>query len=223
MIRTNSTVRSAALAILAYAILVLLFTVISLYLSPSETQLGKFRAKDTIPEHLVILAGFGVLLGLVSLLVYRRLDLKLTVLIPIFVIILDLDHLPSALGVAQPIRPAHSIIFLLVAFPVLFALVRRLDLPFAMASGYVAHSGVDTGLFAPFSPFLFDYYTITDYRWVFLALAVACSLGAGYFAKRHSQKRWTSTSTAPPDRNPIPMNQRFTTLIYYLDPLRSPA
>src|SRR2546426_151675 len=215
----NSAVRSAVLVILVYAFLVLLFTFLSLHLSPSDSQIGKFRAKNTIPDHLLILAGSGALLGLLSSLVYRRLDLTIAALIPISVIILDLDHLPSFLGISQPIRPAHSIIFLLVSFALIFALVRRLDLPLAMVSGFFAHSGVDTGLFAPFSPIVFDYYTITDYRWVFLVLAVASSLAAGYYAKRESQKGVARSTEASPEL--LPANQEvFEAPHFYLIPKR---
>ncbi len=217
MFRTNRIARSAVLAVLVYALLVLFFTLISLYVSPPESQLGKFRPVGAIPEHLLILAGFGVLLGLLSFLVYRRIDLRLAILIPTFVILLDLDHLPSALGISQPIRPAHSIIFLLIAFPAAFALARRLDLSFAMASGYFAHLGVDTGIFPPFSPFSFAYYATAEYRWVLLALAVASSLAAGYYAKRESRKSGPRLTEAPQQPSPTPMNQRFTRLIYYPD------
>ena len=66
----NSAVRSAVLVILVYAFLVLIFTFLSLHLSPSDSQIGKFRAKNIIFDHLLILVGFGVFLGFLLSLVY---------------------------------------------------------------------------------------------------------------------------------------------------------
>ena len=172
--------------IVIYALLVLLFTLISLFVSPAASRTGVFRQVDAIPAHLALLAAGGVLLSLLTYAVYRRFDLNLAVLIPSVVILTDLDHLPSALGIAQSVRPAHSILLVGVAFVVVATIIRRLDFSFAVMAGFFAHVGIDTGIFAPFSPLSFTYYTITDYRWGFLGLAVVSALAAGYLAKRRT-------------------------------------
>lgn len=178
--------RSAVLSVLLFASLVLAFTVISLYVSPPASETGRFRALDAIPGHLLLLAAGGAAIGLLSVVAFRRLDLTLVIVIPVFAVLLDLDHLPSALGLAQPVRPAHSFIFLAVTFILMATVIRRMDLSFAAMSGFFAHVGIDTGVFAPFSPVSFDYYALAEYDWLLLALAVASALGAGYYGKKRS-------------------------------------
>src|SRR5271155_4335020 len=101
--------RPVLFTIILYGALDLLFTVVSVYTRPAGSLVGLFRSADLIPLHLLALAAGGVALALVSMLVYRRFDLDLLILIPSVVILTDLDHLPSALGIDQPIRPAHSL------------------------------------------------------------------------------------------------------------------
>jgi hypothetical protein len=178
--------RPVLLTIILYATLDLLFTWVSLYTRPPGSLIGLFRSADTIPSHLLLLAAGGVALGLISTLVFRRFDLGLLVLIPSVVVLTDLDHLPSALGIVQPIRPAHSFIFIALAFILVATVIRRPDLSFAVMSGFFAHLGVDTGLFPPLSPFSFDYYTLGNYQAEFLALALVSALTAGYLGKRRA-------------------------------------
>jgi hypothetical protein len=170
--------------IVLYASLVLLFTVISLYISPQASQTGTFRALAAIPPHLLTLIGGGAILGLLAFAVFRRLDLVL--LIPSVVVLTDLDHLPSALGIAQPIRPAHSIVFIVTAFVLVAIIIKRLDLSFAVMSGFFVHLSIDTGQFPPFSPLSFDYYVLGNYTIIFVGLALVSALVAGYLGKRMS-------------------------------------
>jgi hypothetical protein len=178
--------RSAAASILLFSLLVLAFTVIAMYASPASSQTGTFRALDEIPDHVLLLAAGGVALGLLTTLVFRRLDLTIIVVIPAYVVLLDLDHLPSALGLAQPVRPAHSFVFLVVAFVLMATVIRRIDLSFAVMSAFFAHVGIDTGIFAPFSPLSFSYYSLSEYDWAFYVLAVASALATGYYGKKRA-------------------------------------
>ena len=73
---------SMVLAILIFGFLVLGFTAVSLYTSPTGSQTGLLRTVSTIPDHLLLLAGGGVALGILSALVSRRLDVTPIVLIP---------------------------------------------------------------------------------------------------------------------------------------------
>jgi hypothetical protein len=180
----RSELRPVFLTIVLYASLNLLVTLISLYTRPQGSLVGVFRSADTIPLHLVFLAIGGVALGLLSVLVFRRFDLGLVVLIPSVVVLTDLDHLPSALGIDQPIRPTHSLIFIAVAFVLVATVIRRLDLSFAVMSGFFVHLSVDTGLFPPFSPISFNYYVLGDYQLIFIVLALSSALVAGYLGKR---------------------------------------
>jgi hypothetical protein len=171
--------------IVLYASLVLLFAVVSLYASPPASQTGTLRALPTIPSHVLELVGGGVVLGLLVYAISRRLDFVL--LIPSVVVLTDLDHLPAALGLAQPIRPAHSIIFIVTAFILVATIIKRLDLSFAVMSGFFIHLSIDTGQFPPFSPLSFDYYRLGNYLGIFLVLAVASALAAGYLGRRISK------------------------------------
>jgi len=176
--------RPVIATIALYAVLMLLFTLISLYVSPASSQTGTFRALTAIPPHLLELAGGGAVLDLLVYAISRRLDL--VILIPTVVVLTDLDHLPSALGLVQPIRPAHSVIFIVTAFILVATIIKRLDLSFAVMSGFFIHLTIDTGQFPPFSPFSFDYYELGSYMVVFALLAVASTLFAGYYAKNRS-------------------------------------
>ena len=65
-------------------------------------------------------------------------------------------------------------------------IIKRPDLSFASMSGFFAHVAIDTGVFAPWSPFSFDYQSLAGYRFDFVTLAVAAAVAAGYVAKRRS-------------------------------------
>jgi hypothetical protein len=182
----RSGLRPFLFTVVLYASLELLVTLISLYTRPQGSLVGVFRSADTIPLHLLYLFLGGVALGLLYVLVFRRFDLGLVLLIPTIVVLTDLDHLPSALGIDQPIRPTHSLIFVAVAFVLVATVIRRLDLSFAVMSGFFAHLAVDTGLFPPFSPVSFNYYTLGDYQPAFIALALSSALVAGYLGKRRT-------------------------------------
>jgi hypothetical protein len=182
----RTDLKATVLAILLFAATVGVFTIVSLFVSPPGSQTGQLRAISAIPDHLALLVVGGVVLGSLPSIIYRRLDLALLVSIPIFVVLVDLDHLPIALGIAQPVRPAHSIIFIATVFVLMTTIIKRLDLSFAAMSGFFAHVGIDSGVFAPWAPLSFDYYDLTDYRWIFVSLAVASVVVSGYFAKRKS-------------------------------------
>jgi len=171
-------------AVVLYAVVVIGFTVVSLYVSPVEAQTGTLRPLEAIPDHLALLIVGGLALGLFSSALSGRLDLTLVVSIPVFVVLLDVDHLPSALGIAQPVRPAHSLIFVVLVFLLMATIIKRPDFAFAAMSGFFAHVGIDSGIFTPWAPVSFDYYTISDYRWPFLALAVVSAVAAGYYSRR---------------------------------------
>ncbi len=174
--------------IILYASLDLLFTIVSVYTCPAGSLVGVFRSADLIPLHLLALAAGGLALALLSLLVYRRFDLDQLILIPSVVILTDLDHLPSALGIEQPVRPAHSLIFVAVVFILVATVIRRPDLSFAVMAGFFAHLSVDTGLFPPYSPVTFDYYVLGNYQYAFVALALASTLMAGYLGRQRSTR-----------------------------------
>jgi hypothetical protein len=116
-----------------------------------------------------------------------KLDLGLVILVPALVVLTDLDHLPAFLGLAQPIRPAHSIIFILCTVALMATVIRKPDVEFASLSAFFAHLSVDTGVFPAFSPVSFQYYDIGEFRILALLAAVAFALAAG-LAMRHNKQ-----------------------------------
>jgi hypothetical protein len=170
-----------------YAALILVFTLVGMAVAPAEAQVGTARPASAIPEHLTELVGFGVLLGCVSAVIYGRRGLPMLALTPALVALLDLDHLPAYIGLTQPIRPAHSLVFIAVALVCTAIILRRLDLELILVSSFTGHLGVDQGLFAPLSPLSFDYIQLDPYRMPLLICAVATALIAGYSWRRSSR------------------------------------
>lgn len=189
-----------------YVFLVLFFTAVAMYVSPASSQIGTLRSLSTIPGHELAILGFAILLGLAAPAIQRRLDFTLTLMILAFSVLTDVDHLPSALGVLQPIRPAHSVFFAGSAALLLLLVLRRPDVSLAALSGFSAHLAVDTGVFPLFSPFSFVYYSLNSYRVYLVVFAVAFSLLAGLLARRAGSGRAlrlkpVETTAAPPDAN----------------------
>jgi hypothetical protein len=176
--------KSVFYATIIYGGLVLLFTLLGLLLSPSAAEVGGTRAQDTIPGHIAELAAFGLVLGIGSMVVYGRKGLPLVFLTPALTVLLDLDHIPAYLGFPEPIRPAHSIVFILVALAATAIMIKALDIDLIVLSAFMGHMAVDTGLFAPFSPISFAYVGLGPYRLPFAAGAVLCALAAGAVLKK---------------------------------------
>ena len=179
--------RTLVVACLLYGAMVLLFTLISLYTAPQASQIGTFRPLPTIPFHELILGLLGLGLGLAASAAVRKLDLGLVILVPALVILTDLDHLPAFLGMAQPIRPAHSVIFILCTIALMATVIRKTDVELVSLSAFFAHLSVDTGVFPAFSPVSFQDYNIGEFRILFILAAVAFALAAGLAMRRNKQ------------------------------------
>ncbi len=176
-------------ALLLFAAMVLGFTVLALSVAPSSVDVGGARPIYAIPGHALELAGFGVALGIAAIGVFGRGGLGLALLLPAMVVLLDLDHIPAFVGVAQPIRPAHSIVFL-ISFALTAAIVlRRIDLSLIGMSATLGHLGVDSGLFPPFAPLSFDYFQLEPFRVVFIGGSVAAAIAAGVLGRRRRMTR----------------------------------
>lgn len=152
------------LLLAAYVPLILAFTFLGITLAPVDSQVGGVRSSDAIPGHIAVLFAFGVLIGGAMSVIYGREGVLLVILTPVLVTLLDLDHLPVYIGFSQPIRPAHSFVFVVTAVIATAIILRRLDLELVLVSSILAHLGVDSGLFAPFSPLSFDYVQLDPYR-----------------------------------------------------------
>jgi hypothetical protein len=168
-------------AIVAYVLLDVALTILLVLTAPSSVGIGKLRPLDTIPVKLLELALVGVGLGLVASLSFRKIDLNLIVLSLAFVALLDADHIPSALGYSEPIRPAHTLAFLAVVLVVLFFTARKQpEVELLAVSGFFGHLAADEGIFSPFAPFSYEYFSLNAYTLPFVAIALTFALLAGY-------------------------------------------
>ncbi len=143
----------------------------------------------SIPLHLGELAAFGLVLGMAGAVFYGRMGLHLVFLTPSLTVLLDLDHLPVYLGISQPIRPAHSLVFLAVVLAITAITIKAPEFELVVVSAFLGHMSVDTGLFPPFSPFTFDYYQIDPYRLLFALIAVLATVSAGAIVRRRGLRR----------------------------------
>jgi hypothetical protein len=180
-------IRTLVVACVVYGGMVLLFTLISLYTAPRSAQIGTFRPVQTIPSHVLILALLGFGFGLALSVALRKLDLGLVILLPALVVLTDLDHLPAYLGLAQPIRPAHSVIFIICTVAIMATVIRKAGVELVSLSAFFVHLSADTGVFPAFSPVSFQYYDIGEFRILTLLAAVAFAMVAGLAMKRKEQ------------------------------------
>jgi hypothetical protein len=167
----------------------LAITVIFLVLSGATARIGTLRPVGTIPAKGLELVLVGAAVGFVACVTELRIDLSLLTLAIAFVGLIDADHLPSALGIAQPIRPAHTFAFLAVEVVVLaIAFRRRPELPLLAVAAWFGHIAGDTGEFALFAPFSFDYSPLGDLRVPFVIVSAVFALATGYMVRRRKKR-----------------------------------
>jgi hypothetical protein len=160
-------------------------TVLFFQTSAPSVHIGTLRPVYSIPPKLLELASVGAGLGLIASLMQRRIDLGIIALSAAFTSLLDLDHLPSALGIAQPIRPAHSIAFACLAVLILWITFRkRPEVPLIFIAAFLGHIAADTGVFAILAPFTFHYYSLDALKIPIAVCAVAFAAFAGYAKPR---------------------------------------
>lgn len=163
----------------------LVVTVVFFALSGSSARIGTLRPLSTIPGKGFELVLVGAAVGLLACVAAWRLDPSLLTLAIAFVGLIDADHLPSAFGVAQPIRPAHTFAFLAVeAIALAVAFRGRPELVLLAVAAWFGHVAGDTGVFALFAPLSFAYDSLGPYRMPFAIISAAFALAAGYLVRR---------------------------------------
>jgi hypothetical protein len=176
--------RSTLIISLSLIIYTVLVTAVSILISPQDFKVGVFRPVNTIAPHEFILVLGSILLGVISSLGYKKFALDLTVISVLGVVLLDLDHLPSFLGISQPIRPAHSF----VLFSLFIFTLCMMRLPFdkilILSSAFLIHNGVDTGIFPVFWPILNYYYSLADFKYYLIFSGVTLAYLSGLIKKR---------------------------------------
>jgi hypothetical protein len=187
--------REVSIPVLVYLLLNLTLMALALVLSQPSVRIGTLRPVGTIPLKLLELALLGASLGIVASVVERKLDIYLISLGAAFVLLLDLDHLPSVLGIEQPVRPDHTIFFLTLSFTLLLLTTRgKYEVPVISASAFAGHLAADTGIFAIYAPFSFQYVTLSDFRLQLLLLSILLALMAGFI--RHKRQTGEKISLA---------------------------
>lgn len=177
--------REAAPPILLFLGVDLGSTLLFFGVSSPAVHIGTLRPLSTIPLKLLELAGAGLAVGLVVSLAARRIESALITMAVAFTGLLDVDHLPSVFGVAQPIRPAHSITFLVITLIGLSLVARgRYDIQAILVASFFAHMASDTGVFAIYAPFSFNYMSMQEYRIPLAIGSLMFALLAGYLAHR---------------------------------------
>lgn len=185
----NRWLREVVPPIAVIVALDLAITVIFFALSGASARIGTLRPVSTIPAKGLELVLVGAAVGLVACVTEWRVDLSVLTLAVAFVGLIDADHLPSALGIAQPIRPAHTFAFLALEVVVLAAAFRgRPELPLLAVAAWFGHVAGDTGEFALFAPFSFAYSSLGDFRVVFAIIAAVFALATGFVVKRRKTR-----------------------------------
>lgn len=93
-------------------------------------------------------------------------------------LIFDIDHLPGCLGYAQPIRPAHSLTFVLAVSAIMAITIKALDTDLIVLSAFLGHLAVDAGLFGPFSPISSHYILLNPGQVPLAAGGLPCAFAA---------------------------------------------
>lgn len=169
--------------------IVLAVTIIFLVVSGASARIGTLRPLNTIPEKGVEIFLTGAAVGLTACAAAKRLDLSILALGIAFVAIIAVDHLPSAFGIPQPIRPAHTFAFLAVEVVALGLVFRkRPELVLLAAAAWFGHVAADQGVFAFFAPLSFAYSPLGPYRIPFALISVVFALATGYVVA-HRQRR----------------------------------
>src|SRR2546425_12946422 len=136
----------------------------------------------------------------------RKLDLSSLLLSSSFIVFLDLDHIPSVLGIPQPIRPAHSLVFLAVLLIILtFFFKKPAKVRLTVVASFFGHLAVDTGTFPLLAPLSYGYYSLASVDLGLFMLAALMALAAGYLGRAQdpllspeSSTRGAGRPTSPP-------------------------
>lgn len=164
-------------------------TVIFLVVSGTSARIGTLRPLNTIPVKggELILIGVGV--GLLACITARRIDASILTLAIAFVALIAADHLPSAFGVPQPIRPAHTFTFLAAEVVVLGVTFRkRPELVLLAIAAWFGHVAGDQGVFAFLAPISFAYSPLGPYQIPFAIVSAIFALATGYVVRQRTRE-----------------------------------
>ncbi|MGH2638519.1 MAG: hypothetical protein ACRDF4_04455 [Rhabdochlamydiaceae bacterium] len=181
-------------SIIAFVAIDLALTLIFFGFSSASAHVGTLRPEATIAPKVLELAAVGAGVGLIASLASRAFDFSFVTFGAAFMVLLDLDHLPSVFGIDQPIRPAHSLAFLAITVVVLYFIAGRSrpEVPVIATATFMAHIASDTGVFAFYAPISFSYISLNEFR-VPLAIGAVCfAIIAGYLKSTRRLRRQLS-------------------------------
>ena len=193
--------KSFFITVMIFAMLNLIFTLVGVAIATPGEAIGGLRAVNSILPKLLQLVSVGLVVGISSIVVLRKFNLELALSGIILTPLLDIDHLPTIFGVPQPIRPAHSFLFMIVVSLTVYMALKRVDLSLMTISASMVHLGADTSLFPLLSPLTLELYAMDELGHVGLfAVAVGTAILAGYAASRAEKsaaKRLMNASNTP--------------------------
>jgi len=178
--------------------LVLTFTFLAVSAYDVSEPLGTFRRLSSLLPKAIQLLAFGALLSLVTTVGRRRLSWNTLTYPLLFLILLDLDHLPSFIEIDQPIRPAHSFILLLISLGAILAFENgRYATSLTVTSSFLGHLGADSPLFplfAPISSELYSFGNVTSISMTISMTLVLVSIVLAFLSGRIHQRADAKTN-----------------------------
>lgn len=172
--------KETAILVFVFSSVTITITLLGVILVPPNEAQGVLRPISEIPLKALLLLMLGLILGTVPSLTTHRLNLSFIVSGGILTLLLDLDHLPTVFQIPQPIRPAHSIVFLIAVSVLVYLSTRKASLTVLTGSAFFAHLGSDKAFFPLLSPFIFDITEFSpevSYSLVLVAFALALITG----------------------------------------------
>lgn len=187
----NETVKIVSV----FSIVNIVITWLSVILVPPSEAQGMLRPISAIPLKVLLLLMLGLSLGAAASFAARQLNLSFIICGAVLTLLLDLDHLPSVFQIPQPIRPAHSIIFLITVLTIVFLYTRKASLTVLTAATFFAHLGSDKPFFPLLSPFVFKMTTFgLEVSFSLVLLAFVLAVVAGLLEKYQTYLRLISRS-----------------------------
>ena len=163
----------------------LAFTTIAVQSASPNDAIGSLRPIGSITPKVAQLLTVGAAVAFVPILVLRKVSPELALSALVFTPLLDADHLPVMLGIPQPIRPAHSFVFMVVVASAIYLFIRRLDIALVAVSATMMHLAADSPSFPLISPLSVELYKLgTLEHSALLGGSILIAVTSGYVARK---------------------------------------
>lgn len=173
------------LTVIVFVAVDLVFTAIAMGSARPNETIGTLRSVSTILPKLVQLAFVGLVVSVILLISRGVFNVELVLSGVVLTILLDIDHLPALLDIPQPIRPAHSFLFMAAVAFAIYIVLKKVDMSLVAVSSTMMHIAADSSSFPLLSPLTLNLYDISILGHLeFGAAAIFIALCSGYAAKR---------------------------------------